>query len=254
MIREQRIELIRQELKGRGIVSVAELTKTLASSRSTIRRDLFELEEQKELKCIRGGAVAQGKQAAYEPSFEMRQDLFVEEKRRIAERALEFICENSTVLLDSGTTTYELAKLLTCRKHMYIATNDLKSAMSLSVNPDISVIVLGGSIRTSHYSMNGFFTEEMIQQIHADTTFLSVDAVDLDAGLMGFSMEEIASKRLMIRSSQRTIVLCDHSKFDSVAFVNICPLREIDGIITGKEIDPAVLSKLEEQGIMVLTV
>lgn len=253
MIREQRMEHIRQELKEKGIVSVAELTKSLESSRSTVRRDLCDMEEQKELKCIHGGAVALTKQASYEPPFEVRQDLFMDEKRRIAERALEFVSENATVLLDSGTTVYELAKRLSGGRHLHIATNDLKSAMALSTNPNISVIVLGGSLRSSHFSMNGLFTEEMIRQIHADTAFLSVDAVDLSTGLIGFSMEEIASKRLMIQSAQRTIVLCDHSKFESVAFVNICALSDIDMIITGKETDPAVLSKLEEQGIMVLT-
>lgn len=254
MIREQRLEHIQQGVKEKGIVSVAELTKTLESSRSTIRRDLSDLEEQGVLRCIRGGAVGADRQSAYEPTFEMRQDLFVEEKQRIARRAMEFVCENATIFLDSGTTTYELAKLMTGRKHLYVATNDLQSATVLSKTPEISVIVLGGSLRANHYSMNGIFTEEMIRQIHADTAFLSIDAVDADIGLMGFSMEEIPSKRLMVQSAQRTVVLCDHSKFDSVAFINICPLNQVDVIITGKEANPEILSRLEEGGIVVLTV
>lgn len=253
MIREQRISHIQQELSQKGIVSIAELTKTLQTSRSTIRRDLCDLEEQHALKCIRGGAVALSKQTAYEPSFNARQDLFMDEKRRIAQRAMECVLENATILLDSGTTVFELAKQLTHAKHLNIATNDLNSAMALSMNPDISLVVLGGSLRTSHYSMNGLFTEDMIRQLHADMAFISVDALDFETGLMGFSMEEMPTKRLMIRSAQRAIVLCDHSKFESVAFVNICPLCDVDMIITGREADPAILAKLEEQGITVLT-
>ena len=253
MIREQRISHIQQELQHKGIVSIAELTKALKTSRSTIRRDLCDLEEQHALKCIRGGAVALSKQTAYEPSFTARQDLFVDEKRRIAERAMEFVLENTTILLDSGTTVYEMAKHLAHAKHLNIATNDLNSAMALSMNPDITLFVLGGTLRTSHYSMNGMFTEEMIRQIHADIAFLSVDAVDIETGLMSFSMEEMPTKRLMIHSAQRTVVLCDHSKFESVAFVNICPISDIDVIITGREADPQVLAKLEELGITVLT-
>lgn len=253
MIREQRISHICQELQRKGIVSIAELTQALNTSRSTIRRDLCDLEEQGALKCIRGGAVAHSRQTAYEPSFNARRDLFVDEKRRIAARAMELIVENATILLDSGTTVYELAKQLSGAKHLNIATNDLNSAMSLSTNADLSLFVLGGSLRPSHYSMNGLFTEEMIRQLHADMAFLSVDAIDLKAGLMSFSMEEMPTKRLMIQSAQRRVVLCDHSKFKNLAFVNICPLSSIDIVITGKETSPSILAELEEQGITVLT-
>lgn len=253
MIREQRLGYIRQELKKKGIVSIAELTKSLNSSRSTIHRDLCDLEEEKVLKCIRGGAVSMSRQTSYEPPFGARQDLFTDEKKRIAQRAMDFVSENAMILLDSGTTVYELAKLLANGKKLNIATNDLNSAMALSTNPDVSLIVLGGSLRARYYSMNGLFTEDMIRQIHADTTFLSVDAVDLSVGLMGYSIEEISSKRLMAEAAQRTIVLCDHSKFESLAFINICPLSAVDMIITGTEASPEIISKLEEQGVTVLT-
>ena len=93
-----------------------------------------------------------------------------------------------------------------------------------------------------------------MRQIHADTTFLSIDAMDFDVGPMNFSMEEIPTKRLMLQASQRTIILCDHSKFESVAFVNICPLTQVDMIITGRETAPEHLKRLEEAGIKVLTV
>lgn len=253
MIREQRLSYIQRELQEKGIVSIAELTKTLCSSRSTIRRDLCDLEEQCVLKCIRGGAAALPRQTANEPSFHARQDLFGDEKQRIARRAMEFVLENATLLLDSGTTVYELAKRLALRSRLNIATNDLQSAMSLSSNPELSVFVLGGTLRARHFSMNGLFTEQVIQQLHADTAFLSVDAVDLQTGLMAFSMEEMPTKRLMIRSAQRTILLCDHSKFENVAFVSICPVSDIDIIITGSEIDSGILARLREQDVTVIT-
>lgn len=256
MIREQRIDYITEVLKAKGVVSVSELTRVLETSRSTIHRDLSDLEAQNVLKCVRGGAVAVAPKASLEPSFDTRKSRFTDEKQRIARAALDFIQENETVILDSGTTVHELAKLLADAKNLYIATNDLHSAMALAMtnNPDISVIVLGGILRNSHFSLNGLFTEDIIRQIHADTTFLSIDAVDFDVGVMGFSMEEIPTKRLMVQASQRTIVLADHSKFDAVAFVSICPLSGVDMIITGKEISPHHLKRLEEGNIKVLTV
>jgi len=254
MIRAQRIEYIMQKLKSDGIVSVAELTAALGASRSTIHRDLDELEEQKQLKCIRGGAVSLTPKASYEPAYTLRRDFHAEEKQRIARAALEFVQENDTVILDSGTTVLELAKLLKDRSHLYVATNDIHSAMELSSNADITLMVLGGLLRANHFSMNGLFTEEMLRQIHADITFLSVDAVDLEAGFMGFSLEELQAKRLMAKASQKTIVLCDHAKFNSVAFANICAFSDVETIITGKEIDKDVLRRLRELEVKVITV
>lgn len=254
MLREQRIDYILGELKSKGVVSVSELTRVLETSRSTIHRDLDDLAAQNLLQCVRGGAVAVTPKASFEPSFKARKSRFLEEKQRIARAALQYIQDDETIILDSGTTVHELAKLLADAKNLYIATNDLHSAMALSDNPNISVIVLGGILRTSHFSLNGLFTEDILRQIHADTTFLSIDAIDFDVGPMNFSMEEIPTKRLMLQASQKTIVLCDHSKFESVAFVNICPLSQVDLIITGKEIAPQHLKRLKENNIKVLTV
>ena len=117
----------------------------------------------------------------------------------------------------------------------------------------ISRMVFIRCLSAAYLGVNGLFTEEMIRQLHADMAFLSVDAIDLSSGLMSFSMEEMPTKRMMIQSARRIVVLCDHSKFESLAFVNICPLSSVDIVITGKETPPAILEQLKEQGITVLT-
>jgi len=254
MIRAQRFEYIMRQIKTNGVVSVAELTQALNASRSTIHRDLYDLEEQKQLKCIRGGAVSLSPKTSYEPTYTARMDFHKEEKQRIAQAALEYIQENDTVILDAGTTVLELAKLLKDYKNLYVATNDLHEAMELAPNNDITLVILGGMLRPNHYTINGVFTEDILKQIHADVTFLGVDAVDLDVGFMGFSLEELQSKRLMLKASQKKIVLCDHSKFSAIAFANICALKDVDLIITGREIDPEVLRRLQEAEVKVLTV
>jgi len=254
MIREQRISQIKAALKQDGIISVHELTKSLGVSRSTVLRDLHDLEKNNELRCTRGGAVAIKHKTSYEPPFNVRKDYYADEKKRIVTAAMTLIQEKETLLLDSGTTVYALAQELKDSKNLYIATNDLNSAMILAGNPDISLIVLGGTLRNSHYSLNGYFTEGMISQIHADKVFLGVDAVDFNIGFMNFSIDEIQTKRLMIQASHEVIVLCDHSKFESVAFTNICSFKDVDLIITGKEIDKTILEKLKECDVRVMTV
>lgn len=254
IIREQRIQAILNTIKTKGVVSIEELTTSLNTSRSTIRRDLRDLEDEHELKCTRGGAMSIVHKTSYEPPFDVRKDRFLDEKERIALAAFKLIQENETVILSSGTTVYEVAKLIKDFEHLYIATNDLNSAMTLSSVQNIDLIVLGGMLRQSHYSLNGLFTESTLTQMHADRVFLGVDAVDFNIGFMNFSIEEIQTKRLMIQASHEVVVLCDHSKFERIAFANICPFEDVDLIITGKEIGSENLNKLEELGVKVITV
>lgn len=182
--------------------------------------------------------------AAGDPHHYDPQDLCAGGKRRVAQRAAELVPENGTIPLDSGTTVYELSRQLAQRRGLHVATNDLICA--LSSNPEISVFMLGGALRTANFSMNGPFTENVIRQLHAD-------AVDFSRGLMDFSMDELPTKRLMIRSAWQIVLLCCHTKLESSVFVSICPLSDIDVIITEAETDPGILAKLEEQGIKVFT-
>ena len=255
MIREQRIRAIQEQLERNGVVSINELIETLNVSRSTIHRDLCDLEATNELRCIRGGAVSINRKTSLEAPFEIRKDILLEEKQRIAREAARMVSRNETLLLDGGTTVCELARCLAqVEETCYIATNDLHSALELSANPNIILTVLGGLLRQQHYSLNGYFTENMIMQIHADKAFIGVDAIDIEIGCMNFSVEEVQTKRLMMQAAKKTIVLCDHSKFESVAFVNICALSAIDLIITGKEINQDVYKQLIEQKVNILTV
>ena len=255
MLKVQRLEQIQEELQKHGVLSIEALAEALHVSQSTIRRDLFELEEQGEvLKRICGGAVRKALNTSHEPSFDVRQDMFLEEKQRIALAAKALVNENETLFLDSGTTVCELAKVLDSFHQLYIATNDLKSAMVLTQFPSIDLMVLGGSLRRDHYSLNGYFTETMIGQIHADKVFLGVDAIDPNIGFMNFSAVEVKSKKMMMEASYEKIVLCDHSKFERIAFVNICRFEDIDLIITGKEASPDTLHTFEDRGVTIMTV
>lgn len=207
-----------------------------------------------ELTCTRGGAILNPQNmVSVEPPFHVRNDTHQEEKKRIALAAAKLVKEGETLLIGSGTTTYSLSKELASCKHLYIATNDLNSASALADSSDIDLLVLGGSLKNGHYTY-GYFTEEAISQIHADKVFLGVDAVDLNIGFMGFFIGEIETKKLMIKASRQFIVLCDHTKFESIAFANIGALELADLIITDTGLKPEILKSLQERGINVMTV
>jgi DeoR/GlpR family transcriptional regulator of sugar metabolism len=260
MLKEQRCGIILSQLRRKGTITVEELMGLTDSSRSTIRRDLEELEGQQSLRRIRGGAttvripVASTAGTAVEPPFLVRQDMYYEEKCRIAAAAHSLVRPGETLFLNGGTSVYEVAKLLGDISPLYVGTNDLKSAICLAEFSNVDLMVLGGTLRRSHYSLNGYVTESIIRQMHADKAFIGVDAVDFNLGYMNFSTEEIQTNRLMIEASHQAIVLCDHSKFEQVAFVNICRLQDIDLLITGQEICEEHLDTLHRFGVEVMTV
>lgn len=254
MLQAERYQCIVSEVNKRGFISVDDLMKTINVSRSTLRRDLVELEQMNRLIRARGGAISIKNGTSHEPEIEYRKGLQQEEKRRIAEAALSFVHERDTILLDSGTTTMELAKLLGRFNSLMVATYDLYIASELSTMNNISLVVAGGMLRHKSNTMVGYFTEKVINEIHADRFFLSADAIDVDHGCMCYSIEEISVKKSMIGSAKEVVLLGDHTKFETIAFINVCSLNEIDTIITGSEIDPLRLARLREMGINVILV
>lgn len=254
MLQAERYQCIVSEVNKHGFISADDLMKTLNVSRSTLRRDLVELEQMNRLIRARGGAISMKNGTSHEPEIEYRKGLQQEEKHRIAEAALSFVHERDTILLDSGTTTMELAKLLGRFNSLMVATYDLYIADELSAMNNISLVVAGGMLRHKSNTMVGYFTEKVISEIHADRFFLSADAIDVDHGCMCYSIEEISVKKSMIRSAKEVILLGDHTKFETIAFINVCSLNEVDTIITGSEIDPLRLARLREMGINVILV
>ena len=256
MLKEMRQELICNELSKSGVVSIDKLTRQLNASRSTIRRDIYELGECNLLKPIRGGAVSLNdkpdRPVSQEPSFVERSNTYRDEKTRIAMAARKLISPNETLILAGGTTVNEFSKTLSDCNPLYVVATDLMTAMEIAAFPNIDLIVLGGSVRKKHYNMIGYFAESTISQIHADKAFIGVDAVDFKLGFMNFSSEEIAVNKLIIKASTQTIVLCDHAKFNSIALANICSFSDVDIVITGTETAPEHVAFLEEKGIKVI--
>ena len=260
MMQAERQKKILELLEQHNYVSFNYLIDVLGASKSTLRRDLFDLEKQNKLVRIRGGAALQNDDAltdniSLERSFWERHSSNLAEKQRIAQAALNFIQPDDTILIDSGSTTYELGlRLKEYSSNLMVATNDLHIAIELSSNNDINLIVIGGENRKNHFSLEGYFGERMLSEMHADTTFIGAGAIDINHGLMDLTTDAVKKKQAMINASREVIVLCDHTKFESIAFVRITKLSEIDRIITGKEINPSTYKYLKENGIDVILV
>ncbi len=254
MLQFERHTSILSLVEQNGAITVEELMAALGVSRSTIRRDLLDLEMTNKLTRTRGGAIPKQIDTAVIPDYVPRQSLHQEEKRRIAHAALAHVHEKATILLDEGTTTGELAKLLGGFKSLVVATYDLNIVRELAGMNNINLVISSGTYKASSNIVIGYFAERFFSEIHADVCFLAVDAIDPQHGCTCYSMDEILIKKSMIKSAKQIILLADHSKFETIQFISVCSLGEVSKIITGREASPDIIARLTAMGVDVIQV
>lgn len=249
MLKEERYQKIVDWVNSKGAVTVEELCEKFQISQSTVSRDLHILHETGKIIKTHGGAISVSSGLATEPSVKYRKTQFTEEKKRIALKAVEYVKNGETIILDSGTTTFWMVDHLRDIENLHVWTNDLYIAFELINHENIEIIMLGGRIRKKYYNAMGVLTNQLLGSIHVDRFFIGVDAIGVDGGLMVYSPEEAELKRLMIKSAKETIVLCDHSKFEKMALMSICSIETAQKIITGKETDKKIVDEISKLNI-----
>lgn len=240
----QMLKLLRQE----GSVTVRYLSKMSGASEPTIRRDMQELLTMTELpvKRVQGGLILDVDKGSIEPMFEAKLSLMIEEKRRIAEKALEYIEDGDSVLLDSGTTALHLARLLYKREKLKVVVTDVKIAEELASFPDVETYLIAGHVRPGYYSMGGTLAQQSVKQFKVEKAFLTADAVDPEAGITNFSMFEVGVKRAIVMAGKQVILMADHSKIGKKGFVKICDLSSVDVFITSVGGNPVILKEISK--------
>ncbi len=249
MLKTERLEKIEDFVNQNKYVTITELTKKFGVSKATVRRDLLELEEEKKIVLARGGVMSKQKGTTFEPPYAEKQRINNAEKQRIAKAACALVEQGDMIMLDSGTTIFELTEFMFDVKGVSIATSDLMVAMGLTKYSDINTILIGGGpVRKGYYTIIGHYAEHMLSQLHFDKAFMAVDSIDVVHGGMITNMDELTLKTRMIEASNEVIILCDHSKFESTAFVSFCSIENISKIITGRELKPEIYRKFIDAG------
>jgi DeoR/GlpR family transcriptional regulator of sugar metabolism len=227
------------------------------SSKATINRDLSGLEKEGRLVRVTGGAISNKFKLTYEPKQLEKEKTQKEYKEKIGAKAIGFIKDGMTVILDSGTTTLALAKKI-CESRDFsditIVTNDLKVGVTLANNKSVRLIILGGQLRNSMYSLSGLLTLKGLECVNADIFFLAADAVDKDKGVSNANFEEVEIKQRMMDSGKEVIMLADYTKFNSYKIAKVCSLEDIDRIITDRRIPENEVHRLKEKCKEVLIV
>jgi DeoR family fructose operon transcriptional repressor len=209
------------------------------------------MEEAGLLRRTHGGAV--GSQTSnFEPSLAEKEDRLKDEKAAIAKEAVALIGDGEAILLDAGSTTLQIARLLRQKlSSNTVVTNAVNIACELAA-ADLDVTLTGGTLRPLTFSLVGPIAETALAGLHVDKLFLATNGVDLRHGLTTPNMAEAQAKRAMIESAKEVILVADHSKLGRISFCHFCPLTRIDCLITDAGAPAEFLHALEQQRVKVL--
>ncbi|HEX4221773.1 MAG TPA: DeoR/GlpR family DNA-binding transcription regulator, partial [Pseudonocardiaceae bacterium] len=226
----ERHQSIIDHVRNRGRVSVAELAEALGTSEMTIRRDLDELARLAVLRRVRGGAVSLLRQGDELP-FAMREVQVNAEKQRIAKAVGELIDDCEVVLLDSGTTALEVAKVLAGRA-LTVLPLSLQSADVLAAAPPTKVILPGGELRPVELTATGPLAEATVRALRFDTAVITCCGLSIGAGITAISLADAAVKAAAIEVSTRIVLAADSTKFARTTMAVVAPLAEVDVLVT----------------------
>ncbi|HLA51765.1 MAG TPA: transcriptional repressor AgaR [Flavitalea sp.] len=249
----QRRVIILEKLEEKGQVDVTELSKALRVSEVTIRNDLKRLEQKNALIRARGGAFKIDR-VGMDFTLSDKNKQNYDQKRKIGKAAAELVEEGDTIILDSGTTTMEIAKNLSSIAELTVITNALNIANQLADHPRANIIIPGGFLRKNSLSLIGSTAEDSFKNYFCDKLFLAVDGFSTTFGLSTPNVEEAHLNRIMISISKQVIVVADSSKFHKRSFAFIGPIAGIDVLITDEGIPPDDQKKLESAGVKLIIV
>ncbi len=236
MLPNQRREKILELLKEDGSAKVIELAKIFKVTEVTVRQDLEKLEKEGLIHREHGGAFLKSVEDNVRNFALMNQDN-MDRKQLIGKKAAELVESGDTIILDSGSTTTEIAKHLAGRKNLTVITNALNIALLLGAEPGIEVIVTGGEFKPPTLSLTGQKAAAFFEGIHVDKLFLATAGISLRSGLTYPSLSDIVVKKAMIDVAEKVYLVADSSKIGKNAFASLGALSLIDYIITDASIN-----------------
>jgi len=244
---------ILDELEHEGHVTTRSLSKNFKVSEVTIRNDLLHFEKKGLLHRTRGGAL-KDQRVSFDYNLREKSKKHLIEKLKIAKKAREFINDGDTIILDSGTTTQEIAKRFADVSNLTVLTNGVNVAAEIARNQNVRLIMPGGVLRENSLSLVGSLAENSIRQYNCDKLFLGVDGIDTSYGISTPNFEEAHLNLVMIEIAKEVIVVTDSSKFLKRCFAFIAPVSRISTLITDKNIPESEYKRLQNLGVRIILV
>ena len=245
----ERRSRILQILDDIGQVNVNTLSEEMNVSEVTIRNDLDKLEKSKLLIRAHGGAF---KTSNIPLTVTEKKRINLDAKRLIGKKALSLIEEDDSIILDSGTTTFEIANLLGHFKKLTVASNALDIINNLAQYENVQVLVPGGFFKGFSMSMVGPMAERNFKQLYCKKFFLGIDGVKPNVGVFTHHIEEAHLNQIMIDVAEEVIVVADSSKFLKSGLAFIEGFHKIDKFITDANASRETLEMLKKNNVEVI--
>lgn len=251
----ERHRIILGEITRRPVVTIGQLVELTGASEATIRRDINTLDIQGRIRKVRGGAGAISRQQERSdpiatPSFEATRFVNLEAKRAIAKRAADLVADGEAVIVNGGTTTYCLGPFLADRS-LEILTNSLDLALYLIANGNCRVVLPGGDVhRKQRMIVSPYQSDTAIEHFYATKFLLGAHAIR-PQGLIEGDPTLIKAEQKMLKQADEVIALVDGSKFEPRGSLILCPLAELDRVITDSSAPQEAIDMLRDAGVIV---
>lgn len=230
-----------------GRVEVEDLAVRFDVTPQTIRKDLNELCDRNFLQRVHGGAIHPSNVTNF--AYDSRRSLASEEKRRIGRHTATLIPDHSSIILNIGTTTEEVARALLAHEDIMVITNSINIAQIMRDSRAAQVVIAGGLVRLTDGGVVGEAAVEFMRLFKVDYAVIGTSAIDEEGTLLDFDYREVSVAREIIRRSRRTILVADAMKFERKAPVRIADLGEIDIFVTDRPPPPALEAIIAEHGV-----
>ena len=237
-----------------GDATVESLSRAFDVSPATIRRDLTYLDRQGLIERAHGGAAPRTRgrlPGLPEPPILKRSAMQVAEKRAIGRAAAPYVDDGDVLVISGGSTTAEMIPYIAERQGLTVITNSLSIAALLAGYPDITAVILGGTLRHSEMSMLGVLTEDALRNLRADKLFMGSPAVHHEYGFSADDMTEVQSDRNLMAIAGETTVLADHTKFGRIATLRQAPITAARRLVTDAGAPQPIVEAIREQGVEV---
>ena len=246
---DERRAMIVEEVNCRSSIQVADICERFGVSEVTARNDLDKLEKGGKLRRTHGGAVSITRTITVSYP-DQRMNINVKAKRAVAARAAELVSNGDSLLVDTGTTTFEFVNTLYDKRGITIVTSDLSIATFADSNlPHADVLLLGGALRKNHRYMTGSITNEILSRLHLDKAFMATDSFD---PVNGFTTEYTGNadvKRLMLSHARERIMMLDATKVREPSFIQFASMGDFQYVVTDYDPDGTLAHAIDRQGL-----